>query len=180
MCVCGRANLLSGYIARVGGTNTGREKVYGEGMKFLGGNTRETPVRIVRTNNEEYIDAKSSADNTVSAVIQWRGYSFGQSFWGGEKERVQGFWNNNTSTASCFSFSFLFSFFLLIGLRLDVNFRGKKEFVWRIRREIENFTKSVQDHLAIQFDEAKSLLSRLRWEGSVKKNLISKENLLFK
>lgn len=52
--------------------------------------------------------------------------------------------------------------------------------MWRIRREIENFTKFVQDHLVIQFDEAKSLLSRLRWEGSVKKNLISKENLLFK
>lgn len=44
--------------------------------------------------------------------------------------------------------------------------------------KIENFTKFVQDHFVIQF-EAKSLLSR-RQKGSVKKNLISKENLLFK
>lgn len=79
-------------------------------------------------------------------------------------------------------FFLLFSFFFLSfnWFEIRCKFSGKKEFVWRIRREIENFTKSVQDHLAIQFDEAKSLLSRLRWEGSVKKNLISKENLLFK
>lgn len=104
--------------------------------------TRDTVlVRIVRTNNEEYIGAKSSADNAVSAVIQ-AGLFFRAKFLGKKG------WNVLTRN-NCFVFFFLFfvSFFfpsfLLIGLRLDsrgcdINFRvvgkGRKELVWRIRR----------------------------------------------
>lgn len=104
--------------------------------------TRDTVlVRIVRTNNEEYIGAKSSADNAVSAVIQaelfFRAKFLGKKGW------------NVLTRNNCFVFFFLFfvSFFfpsfLLIGLRLDsrgcdINFRvvrkGRKELVWRIRR----------------------------------------------
>lgn len=104
--------------------------------------TRDTVlVRIVRTNNEEYIGAKSSADNAVSAVIR-AGLFFRAKFLGKKG------WNVLTRN-NCFVFFFLFfvSFFfpsfLLIGLRLDspgcdINFRvvgkGRKELVWRIRR----------------------------------------------
>lgn len=124
--------------------------------------TRDTVlVRIVRTNNEEYIGAKSSADNAVSAVIQ-AGLFFRAKFLGKKG------WNVLTRN-NCFVFFFLFfvSFFSFnwfeirfAWMRYKFLSRGEgEEGIGVENSKIENFTKFVQDHFVIQF-EAKSLLSR--------------------
>lgn len=82
----------------------------GEGMKFLGGNTRET-----RCSWELYARTMKNTSARKARLImlspRWyrRGYSFGQSFWG---KKGGTFWREITASYFSFSFSFL-SFFLL-------------------------------------------------------------------